>query len=159
MNSTTSSEKQHPDLINQARKAGLNRWKLETLTGLLGYRALQHHQTETEKNQRAENKCVRKQLWNADEPDEPGEEMGSTILGDVTHPTPIVVAGSGDSGLMKTLVGLAIGAMIPTAGVGGFLASQLLSQKPAPTVHQSEQSGETVELGLGKLSDFLQQKK
>lgn len=72
MISTTSSEKQHPDLINQARKAGLNRWKLETLTGLLGYRALRHHQTETEKNQRAENKAVRKQLWNADESDQPG---------------------------------------------------------------------------------------
>lgn len=87
------------------------------------------------------------------------EEMGNTILGDVTHPTPIVVAGSGDSGLLKTLVGLAIGAMIPTAGVGGFLASQWLTQKPAPTVQQSEQNGETLELGLGKLSDFLQQKK
>ena len=159
MNTTTSSETPHPSLIDQVRKAGLNRWKLETLTGLLGYRALQHHQRETEKNTQAENKAVRKRLWNADEPDEPGEDMGSTILGDVTHPTPIVVAGAGDSGLMKTLVGLAIGAMIPTAGVGGFLVSQLLSQKPAPTVQQSEQSGETVELGLGKLSEFLQQKK
>jgi hypothetical protein len=159
VNTTTSSETPHPSLLNQVRKAGLNRWKLETLTGLLGYRALQHHQRETEKNTQAENKAVRKQLWNADEPDEPGEEMGSTILGDVTHPTPIVVAGSGESGLMKTLVGLAIGAMIPTAGVAGFLASQLLTPKAVPTVQQREQDTETMELGLGQLSEFLQKKK
>jgi hypothetical protein len=158
VSTTTSSEMQHPDLLQQARKAGLNRWKLETLTGLLGYRALQHHQRETEKNTQAENKAVRKRLWNADEPDEPEDTMGNTILGDVTHPTPVIVTGGNQSsGLAKTLAGLAIGALIPSAGVGGYLVSQLLSakqpqQQVQPETQQDAQS--EVELGLRTLSDL-----
>jgi len=173
MSSGTSSETSH-NILDQARKAGLARWKLETLTGLLGIRALTHHQAETEKNQRAENAAVRGKVWGSDAGDGDGSEgdmAGSTILGDVTHPTPIVIAGGqqqSSGGLAKTLAGLAIGALIPSAGVGGFLASQLMQAVPAVQQRQQQhgttviqqtpvQEPERVDVGLGKLSDYLKE--
>lgn len=166
MSSTQSSETSH-EILNQARKAGLARWKLETLTGLLGIRSLTHHQHETEKNVRAENRAVRRQLWQDNEKDEPEEsDMGNTILGDVTHPTPVIIAGGQQqsSGLAKTLAGLAIGALIPTAGVGGFLASQLVDRVPAlqqqqpsstTVIQNTPEQPERVDVGLGKIEDYL----
>jgi hypothetical protein len=148
------------DIVNQTRRAGLARWKLETLTGLLGIRALTNHQHETEKNIRAENRAVRRKLWQDADTEEPEDaDMGNTILGDVTHPTPVIVAGAngGSSGLLKAAVGMAIGALLPTAGVGGFLASQLLQQHPPAAVQPQQQqpSNESLDVGLGKLSDYL----
>ena len=158
MSSGASLETSH-EILNQARKAGLARWKLETLTGLLGIRSLTHHQNETEKNVRAENKAVRRKLWQDADTDESEEsDMGNTILGDVTHPTPVIVAGSngGSSGLLKAAVGMAIGAMLPAAGVGGFLASQLLQQQPpAASQPQEPPPSESVGVGLGKIADYL----
>lgn len=169
MSSSTSSETSH-NILDQARKAGLARWKLETLTGLLGIRALTHHQSETEKNQRAENAAVRKRVWGSDggtSGSESGDDMaGSTILGDVTHPAPVIIAGGQQqsSGLAKTLAGLAIGALIPTAGVGGFLASQIVDrvpglqpQQPSSTtvIQNTPEQTERVDVGLGKIEDYL----
>lgn len=152
MSSVTSSETQS-NLIDRARKAGLSRWKLETLTGLLGYRALAQHQSETAKNMAVENRHVRKQLWGDDGAEQAeGEDMGGhTILGDVTHPTPIVIGQQSGSGIGKLLAGLALGTLIPAAGVGGFLASQLM--RPAPPVTQPTED-ETVDIGLGRITDL-----
>lgn len=159
MSSTTSSDQSPQTFPEQAKKAALARWKLETVTGLLGLRALQNHQHETEKNVRAENRAVRRKLWQDSDTDEPEEsDMGNTILGDVTHPTPVIVAGSngGSSGLLKAAVGMAIGAMLPAAGVGGFLASQLLQQQPPAASQQQETPpSESVGVGLGKIADYL----
>lgn len=161
MNSTTSSEQSPTQTFpEQAKKAALARWKLETVTGLLGLRSLQNHQHETEKNTRAENRAVRRKLWQDEGTEELEDaDMGNTILGDVTHPTPVIVAGAngGSSGLLKAAVGMAIGALLPTAGVGGFLASQLLQQQPPAALQpqQPQPSGESLDVGLGKLSDYL----
>ena len=169
MSSATSLETSH-DVLTQARKAGLARWKLETLTGLLGIRSLTHHQSETEKNQRAENSAVRRKLWGSQNNETGGSEddmAGSTILGDVTHPAPVIIAGGQQSsGLAKTLAGLAIGALIPTAGVGGFLASQLVDRVPAlqqlqqppsstTVIQNTPEQPERVDVGLGKIEDYL----
>ena len=169
MSSATSSETSH-DVLTQARKAGLARWKLETLTGLLGIRSMTHHQSETEKNQRAENAAVRRKLWGSQGNEGGGSEgdmAGSTILGDVTHPAPVIIAGGQQSsGLAKTLAGLAIGALIPTAGVGGFLASQLVDRVPAlqqlqqppsstTVIQNTPEQPERVDVGLGKIEDYL----
>lgn len=169
MSSEQSLETSH-NILDQARRAGLARWKLETLTGLLGIRALTHHQAENEKNQRAENAAVRKKVWGSDGTAGGSEDdmAGSTILGDVTHPAPVIIAGGQQSsGLAKTLAGLAIGALIPSAGVGGFLASRIMehvpasqpSQQPSTTVIQQApvQEAERVDVGLGKLSDYLKE--
>jgi hypothetical protein len=150
MSSTTSSET--PDLLNQAKKAGLSRWKLETLSGLLSYRAANHHQKEREKNIEAENKRVRKELW-TDECERSGEDMGHTILGDYHPPQVVVTGGQQSSSFGKVLAGAAIGASllgIPGAGIAGYLFSQMNQKEPPAT----QQDGESVDLGLKKIEDL-----
>jgi len=146
-----------PQLFETSKvgKAALSRWKLEALTGLLGIRALQHHQSETEKNVQAENQRVRKELWGYDEPPA-SDEMNQTILGDVTHPTPIVINGQQSSGVGKLLAGAAIGAAmlgIPAAGAIGYFASQMTAKPTEAPVEPVE--SETVNLGLLRIGDLL----
>ena len=102
----------------------------------------------SEANQEAENQAVRKQQWGVDSPDvlKGGDDMGDTILGDVTHPTQ-VIADKG-SKLAPLLLAAALGAGVPAAGVAGYLWSQ--AQKP-----DLAQSDESVDLGLGKIEDYL----
>lgn len=156
MTSATSFETS--PIVDQVRKSALSRWKLETLTGLLGIKALQSHQAETEKNVRAENQRIRKDLWGYQEPKE-GEDVNSqTILGDVTHPTPIIINGQQSSGIGKVLAGVAIGAAclgVPAAGAGAYLASQLL--KPT-TMETKAPEDQTLDLGLLRFEDLEQQK-
>ena len=128
---------------------------METLTGLMGIRALQSHQAETEKNVQAENHRIRKDLWGYQEPKE-GEDVNSqTILGDVTHPTPIIINGQQSSGALKTLAILAAGALIPGAGIAGYFASQLLKPTTTETTAPEDQ---TLDLGLLRFEDLEQQK-
>ena len=128
---------------------------METLTGLMGIKALQSHQAETEKNVQAENQRIRKDLWGYQEPKE-GEDVNSqTILGDVTHPTPIIINGQQSSGALKTLAILAAGALIPGAGIAGYLASQLLKPTTTETTAPEDQ---TLDLGLLRFEDLEQQK-
>jgi len=135
-------------------KAAVSRWKLEALTGLLGVKALQAHQAETQKNIQAENQRIRKDLWGYQEPQE-GEDVNSqTILGDVTHPTPIIINGqqpSQSGGVLKTLAILAAGALIPGAGIAGYLASQLLKPTTTETTAPEDQ---TLDLGLLRFEDL-----
>ena len=98
----------------------------------------------------AENQRIRKELWGYDEPPV-SDEMNQTILGDVTHPTPIVINGQQSSGIGKVLAGLAIGALIPAAGLGGYLLNQSQPQKPAESTPIET---ETVDLGLLRLEDL-----
>jgi len=101
------------------------------------------------RNRQAESAWTRKALWNSDksETDEMGNQQ--TILGDVTNPTPIVVTGSQSSALGPLLAAL-LGAAIPGAGLAGYL----LNQSPEPVV-QAANLDETVEIGLGRIEDYL----
>ncbi len=153
MNSTASSETS--PIVNRVMKSAVSRWKLEALTGLLGVKALQAHQAESQKNMQAENQRIRKDLWGYQEPQE-GEDVNSqTILGDVTHPTPIIINGQQSSGALKTLAILAAGALIPGAGIAGYFASQLLKPTTTETTAPEDQ---TLDLGLLRFEDLEQQK-
>ena len=120
----------------------------------MGIKALQSHQAETEKNVQAENQRIRKDLWGYQEPKE-GEDVNSqTILGDVTHPTPIIINGQQSSGLGKVLAGAALGATllgIPAAGAGAYFASQLLKPTTTETTAPEDQ---TLDLGLMRFEDL-----
>lgn len=99
----------------------------------------------------AENQRIRKDLWGYQEPKE-GEDVNSqTILGDVTHPTPIIINGQQSSGALKTLAILAAGALIPGAGIAGYLASQLLKPTTTETTAPEDQ---TLDLGLLRFEDL-----
>lgn len=144
--------------LQKIEKAAISRWKLETLTGLLGIRSLQNHQAETEKNIAAENRHVRKSVWGESDEQSTGEPMagGQTILGDNIHPAPIIIGQQpSGGGLAKTLAGIAIGAMIPAAGLGGFVANKLINPAAAPAPAEVKPAdGEKVDLGLLRFEDL-----
>lgn len=84
------------------------------------------------------------------------EDMGHTILGDVTNPTPIVIHSTQpqSNGLGKVLAGAAIAAGlmgIPTAGVIGYGVSQLMERKPVPATTEDT----SLDVGLGHIEDLL----
>jgi hypothetical protein len=137
----------------RAKRTALNRWKLETLTGLLGLRSLKAHQSQSEANAAAENAHARKSVWGSEVPVKDETEMGHTILGDVTNPTPIVIHSQQQgSGIGKALVGAAIAAGligIPAAGIIGYGVSQLIDRKPVATEDNS------LDVGLGHIGDLI----
>jgi hypothetical protein len=152
MNSAISSETQ--DFTTQAKKAGLARWKLETLTGLLQYRAANHHQREREKNIEAENSRVRKELWGDDRQETAGDDMGNTILGDYHPPQVIVTGQQQSSGIGQLLGAAAIGASllgIPGAGVAAYMLGKAQQQ---PATNTTIEKIEDVGLGLLKFEDL-----
>lgn len=119
---------------------------------------IQDHQAEQKKNQAAESAFVRRQIWGEKQEPQEGEDVNSqTILGDVTHPTPIIINGQQSSGIGKVLAGVAIGAAclgLPAAGAGAYLASQLLK----PTTETTAPEDQTLDLGLLRFEDLEQQK-
>lgn len=119
----------------------------------MGNQALQRHNNETAKNREAESAHVRKTIWNA-ESDSSEEDMGNTILGDVNHPAPIVMAGNSDSTL-KTLATLALGGLLGGGGIAAGAAAMYLLNKPEVVQPATPQPGETMNIGLGKLEDYL----
>ena len=106
----------------------------------------------------AEGVAVRKRLFGADsEATEKADSMGDNIiLGDNTHPTPIVIShqpqqSSGTLG--KVLVGAALAAGligIPAAGVIGYGLSKL-NDKPEASSNEDT----SLDIGLGRIEDLL----
>lgn len=139
-----------------------NRGKIQNLFALAEAENWQAMHEEQRKNQAAESAAVRKAAFGSDEQDaaSEGEEMRQTILGDVTNPTPIVVAPGGGDSFGKTLLPLALGASlmgVPAAGViGAFLANRQGQPQQTEVVQQPPQ--ESMSIGLGKIEDLLRDK-
>lgn len=158
MNSPASSETR--PIRQQAKQAGLSRWKLETLTGLLGIEALQAHKSRQAKNLDAEDRCLRRKLWGETEADVKGEEMGNqTILGDYHSPQPLVIQPqSSGSGILVPILCAALGTLGPAGAVGGYLLSRWAAQVPAqqtaaPVTPEriTETIRESISIDLGKI--------
>lgn len=146
MNSTEETQ-------SRIRKYWDKRGRLNLWAGAITNQSLQGHAKRQAKNQEAEDSFVRRQAWVGEQGATAVEDMGHTILGDVTNPTPIVINSQPQSnGLGKVLVGaaLAAGLMgIPAAGLVGFGISKLMD-KPA-----SETDDNTLDIGLGRVEDLL----
>lgn len=139
-------------------KIGLKRGKLELLTGLLGFNALKSHQRRSDQNQEAEDRWVRKNVYGDEGQHTTNEDdMGTTVLGDVTNPTPIVVQGSqGSDSTLKTLATLALGGMLGGGGIAaGAVATYLLNKAPEASTTIEQRAGERVQIGLGKIDDYF----
>ena len=146
----------------EARSKAITYWdkmgRLNLLTGLIGLSNHQKMTIENQKNQQAESAYVRRTVWGETEENMPeSDDMATqTILGDVTNPTPIVVAGSADSTL-KTVAVLGMAGVMGLGGAGAGAAAMywLSKQQPqaAPTtpIEQNDFS-----VGLGKIEDYLQ---
>jgi hypothetical protein len=160
----------NPETIPQKiKRAALARWKIETLTGVLGVDSLERQAQMSQANQEAENRWARKHLWgeqatSTDESTDTESESqdmarGGHILGDVTYPTPVVIAPPPPqpekSSLLPALA-LAAATMIPTTGAAAGIIGYLLAQPKPPAQVQPVQPQEYEEfnLGLGRLEDY-----
>lgn len=123
---------------------------LELWTGIIGNQKLKQEAESARKNREAEESHARKHVWGYNtEQDQSGhEDMGHTILGDVTNPAPIVYPPQ-KSSILPAVAAAVLGAMIPAAGVGGYLLSKAMT----PAVEPGDD--ESVNLGLGRIEDYL----
>lgn len=149
---------QDKTILQQVRDYWNGRGKLELLTGIIGARQMQYEAKSHQRNRDAEEAYVRKNVWGSDESPAADADMGHTILGDVTNPTPIVIAGQQRQGLgtLGTLAVGLLGASIPGLGIAGYLLGNYLAnkdQQPAPVVQPND--GDDFSLGLGRIEDYL----
>lgn len=143
---------------NDFRAHMANKGKIQQLAELEAVQDLRLKAAENRKNSEAEAAHVRKKVWGQESEPE-GEDMGNTVLGDITHPAPVIVTGGSNSQLGTILTAAALAAAVPTmglAGLAGFAASQYLSSPVAEVVEQQPQQFEdqSVDIGLGKLEDY-----
>ena len=134
------------------------RGKIQQLAELTAVEAMRATAEETRKNQEAESKAVRKQLWGSDET-ESEDDMATTILGDVTYAaSPASVSQTTpQSSTAPLLAGMALGASLlglPAAGLAGYMLAQS-DNTPEPTVESVEFDDESVSIGLGRIEDYL----
>lgn len=122
---------------------------LELWAGVIGTKAVEQQAQMSRQNQEAENRAVRRKLWRNDGSDEEGDEMGDTILGDIS----IVQPSAAQSRGVSPLLAAALGTMIPGVGAAGFFASQLLDDPAAPPAVEFDDT--SLMLGLGKLEDYI----
>ena len=117
-----------------------------------------NHEAESQKNQQAEGAFVRRTLWGAEDEEQPEEsdQMRQTIVGDVTNPTPVVIAPQQQSSNLGT-----IAAIVAAMATGGILGSQYLGKQALELVQPQQQQQQpvtfedsTVSVGLGKLEDY-----
>lgn len=154
MNSTTSSAIS-PDFKTSIEKIGQQKGKLEVLTSLMGFRAVDNHRKAGERNRAAEDAAVRRAAWGDAGGDTVSEDddMGHTILGDINYPAPVAYPPQKQSSVLPMLAMAALGATIPAAGIGGFLLHQYL--KPDQPAAVAPGDDESVNLGLGRVEDYL----
>jgi hypothetical protein len=123
-----------PALRTALLKQNKLRGKLEILTDMLAYKSLESRQNKLKAFNAASTRAVaRKMLGEEIKPE--GDDVGTTILGDVTNPTPVVIAGQQSSGL-GPLLAAALGMLGPAGAIGGYLLNQALSKQPAAPIIQ-----------------------
>ena len=93
---------------------------------------------------------MRKNVWGSDA--KAGEDdMGTTILGDITHPAPIIMPPTPQSNI-GTILGI-IGT-IAAAGMGGYMFANSGTQPPAVEQQPPTFDDSTIQIGLGRLEDY-----
>lgn len=114
--------------------------------------AVQHMAAIARDNQRnieAESAAVRRKLW-GDESKAETEDMGTTILGDVTHPAPIVINQPAQSSSMLPMIaGMLISGLLG-GGIAGAAAYAIAKRPTTQPTYQDE----TVSIGLGRIDDY-----
>lgn len=149
MTSTISSK----NFQEGAKKQALQRGKMELLTSVMGFQALNQHRKMSQANQEAENRQIRKKVWGSDieVPQEEEEEMGNIHLGDTNNPAPIIVpqaAAVAGLGPLPTI------ALMAATAFGTWFLSQ---QNDKEQVDPQPQTDETVVIGLGRIEDYLKE--
>lgn len=125
---------------------------MELWTSVIGNRAMESHAREHARNRDAHGRFHRSQI--GQESDTKDDDMGNTILGDVTTPAPVVIAGnSGGSDTLKTLITLVLGGLLGGGGLAaGAAATYFLNR--TPEVVSEPNASDAIRIGLGRLEDF-----
>lgn len=113
---------------------------------------MQWEDQQHRKNREAEESHARKTVWGWDgKQTDVDDEMGHTVVGDITTPTPVVYPPTPQNTnvLAIALAGL-LGAGLVAAGPAILAA---WNQQPAAPVDQTD---ETMQLRLGRIEDYLQ---
>ena len=109
---------------------------------------------EQQKNREAESAAVRRSAWGSNgETMASDDEMRQTILGDVTHPTPVVIAPQQQSTTLQTAVLAA--ALTAAAGMGGYMLAGKDKAEPVTPSPDVSFDDSSVTIGLGKIEDYL----
>jgi len=124
-------------------------------------RSLAAAQAEQQRNREAESAHVRRTVWGESgaattEADTGEEDMANTILGDVTHPAPIIMPPPQQSSPVATAALMMLG--LAAGGAAGGAAGYLLAGKqpePAETAEPVSLEDGTVSIGLGRIEDYL----
>ena len=161
--STNSQESPQTEAAHKTVSYWEKMGKLNLWSGILGVHQLRDNHVAHMKNREAEDAHVRKTVWGSEETgDEEPDDMGNTILGDVTYPAPVIVPQQPttqpqQSNVAPMLAGMALGASLlglPAAGILGYMLAQPDST-PEPAVESVEFADESVSIGLGRIEDYL----
>ena len=141
-----------PDFLKHLER----RSKLSHLAALTAVEDLQAKAEESQRNNAAESAAVRRSLWGEELAKQAADdEMRTTILGDVTHPAPVVISQpQQSSGLLPLALAAAMVAP-PIMGAVGVAAGYYFSQKPESKQESPAFEDGSVKIGLGRIEDYL----
>lgn len=148
-----STEAWKPNWIDYLTKKG----KIQQLGALTAVQDIRAKAAENHRNSEAESAHVRRSVWGEDvTKSTESDDMGHTILGDVTHPAPIVITqpSQPQSNLLPLALAALAGFGIPTALAGGAAAMYMLTKQPAAQQQPQTYQDETVSIGLGRIDDY-----
>lgn len=146
-----------PDFLKHLER----RSKLSHLAALTAVEDLQAKAEESQKNNAAESAAVRRSLWGEEVTGKQSDdEMRTTILGDVTHPAPVVISQPQQPQSLLPMVALALAASMPLTGAAGvigyLLANRTQQAAPlAPAAPTQDYRDSTVKIGLGRIEDLV----
>lgn len=107
-------------------------------------------------NEEAENRWWRKTVTGEEQPstDVEDDDMGNIMLGDVNHPAPVIFPPpQPQSNTLQTAVMAA--ALAAATGMGGYMLANR-NETPTPDPKVVEFDYESVNIGLGRIEDYLQ---
>lgn len=140
------------------------RGKIQQLAELTAVQDLKAKSLENQRNSEAESAHVRRQVWGEASGSsaiaEQGDEMGTTILGDIHQQPPAVIMPQQSNSLWP-VVALALAGLLPVAGIGAIGAGVALAyflQQPAAVVPKAAEPAEfedtSTTIKLGRLRDY-----
>ena len=148
----SSPTKSHEEAIQKHLE---NQGKIAQLIQLKALGWLAGNEARQAKTDQAERNWYMKQMGepSGGEDSEAEDEMGTTILGDINHPQPVVISPP-QSNLLPIAL-LALAAAIPATGaigVAGYLSANR-DKQPAAVTHPGFDDS-TVKIGLGRIEDL-----
>jgi hypothetical protein len=157
---TSSQTSSIPETPREALQRHLDReGRLKQWATMTGLNWLNQSQQRQAANEEAENRWFRKTVSGEEMQVDADDDMGHTILGDITHPAPIIMPQQQPQ--QNPLMSMLLGAAMTAGGgaVGYYFANQNNTPQPQEQTAPAGFDYETVSVGLGKIEDYLEETK